>query len=167
MLRCAVLRLSVGAALRKFRNPGLRSPMGRGAGPILIACCGGKVSASFSKKLDQKLLRRLAGATKSGETKQTQTCQKGVLPGFGNRDQFTIQNHAALGYRAPKLIIDSGEQDVAQKVRTGSSGDENAIVSARASSDPAPAVDGQRATGPCGRVKRQGTRRVVLLQIES
>ena len=49
MLRCAVLRLSVGAALRIFRNPGLRSPLGTGAGPILIAGCGGKLSASFSK----------------------------------------------------------------------------------------------------------------------
>jgi hypothetical protein len=49
MLRCAVLRLSVGTALRRFRNPGLRSPLGRGAGPILIAGCGGKLSASFSK----------------------------------------------------------------------------------------------------------------------
>jgi len=49
MLRCALLRLSAGTALRKFRNPGLRSPLGRGAGPILIAGCGGKLNASFSK----------------------------------------------------------------------------------------------------------------------
>jgi hypothetical protein len=49
MLRCALLKVSVGTALRKFRNPALRSPPGSGAGPILIAGCGGKLSASFSK----------------------------------------------------------------------------------------------------------------------
>jgi hypothetical protein len=49
MLRCAVLSLSVGTALRIFRNPGLRSPLGSGAGPILTAGRGGKLYASFSK----------------------------------------------------------------------------------------------------------------------
>ena len=49
MLRCAVLSLSVGTALRILRNPGLRFPLGRGAGPILTAGCGGKLCASFSK----------------------------------------------------------------------------------------------------------------------
>jgi len=49
MLRCAVLRVSVGTALRKFDNPALCSPLGSGAGPILIAGCGGKLSATFSK----------------------------------------------------------------------------------------------------------------------
>jgi hypothetical protein len=50
MLLCAVLNASVGTALRMFRDPGLRSPLGRGAGPILIAGCGGKLCASLSKK---------------------------------------------------------------------------------------------------------------------
>jgi hypothetical protein len=49
MLLCAVLNASVGTALRIFRDPGLRFPLGRGAGPILIAGCGGKLCASFSK----------------------------------------------------------------------------------------------------------------------
>jgi hypothetical protein len=49
MLRCAVLSDSVGTALRKFRNPALCSPLGSGAGPILIPGCGDKLSASFSK----------------------------------------------------------------------------------------------------------------------
>ena len=31
MLLCAVLKASVGTALRIFRDPGLRSPLGRGA----------------------------------------------------------------------------------------------------------------------------------------
>ena len=50
MLRCAVLRLCAGTAFRITRNPCLCSPPGIGAGPILIAGCGGKLSASFSKK---------------------------------------------------------------------------------------------------------------------
>jgi hypothetical protein len=49
MLRCAVLSASVGTALRKFRNPALGCPLGSGAGPILIAGCGDKLSASLSK----------------------------------------------------------------------------------------------------------------------
>jgi hypothetical protein len=49
MLRCAALKVSVGTAFRKFRDPGLCSPLGSGAGPILIAGCGGKLRASFSK----------------------------------------------------------------------------------------------------------------------
>jgi len=44
-----VLKVSVGTALRKFCNPALCSPPGSGAGPILIAGCGGKLSATFSK----------------------------------------------------------------------------------------------------------------------
>jgi hypothetical protein len=48
MLRCAVLNVSVGTAFRIFRDPS-RSPLGSGAGPILIAGCIGKFSASFSK----------------------------------------------------------------------------------------------------------------------
>jgi hypothetical protein len=50
MLRCAVLNVSVGTALRIFRNPSLRFPLGSGAGPILIAGCAGKCSATFLKK---------------------------------------------------------------------------------------------------------------------
>ena len=50
MLRCAVLSLCAGTAFRITRNPCLCSPLGIGAGPILIAGCGGKLSASFSKK---------------------------------------------------------------------------------------------------------------------
>jgi hypothetical protein len=49
MLRCAVLNVSVGTAFRIFRDPSLRFPLGSGAGPILIAGCAGKRSASFSK----------------------------------------------------------------------------------------------------------------------
>jgi hypothetical protein len=49
MLRCAVLNVSVGTAFRIFRDPSLRPPLGSGAGPILIAGCAGKFSASFSK----------------------------------------------------------------------------------------------------------------------
>jgi hypothetical protein len=50
MLRCAVLSLWAGTAFRTTRNPCLCSALGIGAGPILIAGCGGKLSASFSKK---------------------------------------------------------------------------------------------------------------------
>jgi len=50
MLRCAVLSRCAGTAFRTIRNPCLCSPLGIGAGPILIAGCGGKLSASFSKK---------------------------------------------------------------------------------------------------------------------
>jgi len=49
MLRCAILKVSVGTAFRKFRNPALCFPAGSGAGLILIAGCGGKLSASFLK----------------------------------------------------------------------------------------------------------------------
>jgi hypothetical protein len=49
MLRCAVLSLSVGTALRMFHNPGRRLPLGSGAGPILNAGSGGKLWASLSK----------------------------------------------------------------------------------------------------------------------
>jgi hypothetical protein len=49
MLRCAVLNVSVGTACRIFRDPSLCFPLGSGAGPILIAGCAGKWSASFSK----------------------------------------------------------------------------------------------------------------------
>ena len=45
-----VLSLCAGTAFRAIRNPCLCSPLGIGAGPILIAGCGGKLSASFSKK---------------------------------------------------------------------------------------------------------------------
>jgi hypothetical protein len=49
MLRCAALKVSVGTALRMFRNPALCFPAGSGAGLILNAGCGGKLCASFSK----------------------------------------------------------------------------------------------------------------------
>ena len=49
ILRCAALKVSVSTAFRKFRNPALCFPAGSGAGPILIAGCGGKLSASFLK----------------------------------------------------------------------------------------------------------------------
>jgi len=70
MLRRAVLSRCAGTAFHTIRNPCLRFPPGIGAGPILIAGCGGKLSTSFSKKacrvgyniaiffLDQFLLRR-------------------------------------------------------------------------------------------------------------
>ena len=51
MLRCAVLSRCAGTALHTIRNPCLCPPLGIGAGPILIAGCGGKLSASFSKKV--------------------------------------------------------------------------------------------------------------------
>ena len=50
MLRCAVLSLCAGTAFRITRKPCLRSALGIGAGPILIAGRGGKLNASFSKK---------------------------------------------------------------------------------------------------------------------
>jgi hypothetical protein len=50
MLLSVVLNASVGTALRIFRDPGLPSPLGRGAIPILIAGGGGKFCASLSKK---------------------------------------------------------------------------------------------------------------------
>jgi len=50
MLRCPVLSRCAGTAFRITRNPCLCSPLGIGAGPILIAGCGGKLNASFSKK---------------------------------------------------------------------------------------------------------------------
>jgi hypothetical protein len=40
---------SVGTAFRIFRDPSLRPPLGSGAGPMLIAGCAGKFSASLSK----------------------------------------------------------------------------------------------------------------------
>jgi hypothetical protein len=50
MLRWAVHNVCVGTALRRWRDPGLRTPLGRGgAGPILIAGCEGRQSASLSK----------------------------------------------------------------------------------------------------------------------
>ena len=49
MLRCAVLSLCVGTAFHTIRNP-CAIPLGIGAGPILVAGCGGKLSAGFSKK---------------------------------------------------------------------------------------------------------------------
>jgi hypothetical protein len=51
MLRCAVLSCCVGTAFRTIRNPCLRYPLGIGAGRIFIASCGGKLSASFSRKV--------------------------------------------------------------------------------------------------------------------
>ncbi len=51
MLRCAVLSLCASTAFRTIRNPCLRCPLGIGAGPIVIASCGGKLSASFSGKV--------------------------------------------------------------------------------------------------------------------
>jgi len=50
MLRYAGLSLCAGTVFRTIHNPCLRFPPGIGAGPILIAGCGGKLSASFSKK---------------------------------------------------------------------------------------------------------------------
>ncbi len=50
MLRCALFSLCVGTAFRIIRKPRSCSAQGIGAGPILIAGCGGKLNASFSKK---------------------------------------------------------------------------------------------------------------------
>ena len=50
MLRCAVLSRCAGTAFHTIRNPCLCPPLDIGAGPILVAGCGGKLSASFSKK---------------------------------------------------------------------------------------------------------------------
>ena len=50
MLRCAVLSRCAGTAFHTIRNPCLCFPPGIGAGPILIAGCGGKLNASFSEK---------------------------------------------------------------------------------------------------------------------
>jgi hypothetical protein len=50
MLRCAVLSLCAGTAFRIIHKPRLRSALGIGAGPILIAGRVGKLNASFSKK---------------------------------------------------------------------------------------------------------------------
>ncbi len=49
MLRCAEHNVCVGTAFRIFRDPALRTPLGKGAAPILIAGREGKLSASFSK----------------------------------------------------------------------------------------------------------------------
>jgi len=49
MLRCALLSVSVGTAFRILRGPGLRSPLGSGAGPILIAGCSDKLTDSLAK----------------------------------------------------------------------------------------------------------------------
>lgn len=49
MLRWAVHKVCVGTALRRRRDPGLRTPLGRGAGLILIAGCEGRPSAILSK----------------------------------------------------------------------------------------------------------------------
>src|SRR5437667_1492173 len=53
MLPCSVLSCGACTSFRITRNPCLCSPLGIGAGPILIAGCGGKLSASFSKKACQ------------------------------------------------------------------------------------------------------------------
>jgi hypothetical protein len=50
MLLCAVLNVSVGTALRIFRDPGLGCPPGSGAGPILMAGFNGRLDATLSKK---------------------------------------------------------------------------------------------------------------------
>lgn len=47
--RWAVHKRCVGTARRKWRDPALRIPLGRGAGLILIAGRDGKVSATLSK----------------------------------------------------------------------------------------------------------------------
>jgi hypothetical protein len=44
------LNLCASTAFRTIHKPCLCSPLSIGAGPILIAGCGGKLSASFSKK---------------------------------------------------------------------------------------------------------------------
>ena len=49
MLRCALLSVSVGAAFRILRDPGLCSPLGRGAGRILIAGWSDKFTDSLAK----------------------------------------------------------------------------------------------------------------------
>jgi hypothetical protein len=49
MLRCALLSVSVGTAFRILRDPGLCSPLGSGAGPILIAGCSDKLRDSLAK----------------------------------------------------------------------------------------------------------------------
>src|SRR6267378_4437452 len=49
MLRWALLSVSVGTAFRILRDPGLCSPLGRGAGPILIAGCSDKLRDSLAK----------------------------------------------------------------------------------------------------------------------
>jgi hypothetical protein len=49
MPRCALLSVSVGTAFRILRGPGLCSPPGSGAGPVLIAGCSGKLTDSLAK----------------------------------------------------------------------------------------------------------------------
>src|SRR3979411_2862623 len=49
MLRCALLRVSVGTAFLILRDPGLCSPLGSGAGPILIAGGKDKLRDSLAK----------------------------------------------------------------------------------------------------------------------
>jgi hypothetical protein len=49
MLRWAEHNVCVGTAFRMFRDPAPRTPLGKGAGLILIAGREGKLSASFSK----------------------------------------------------------------------------------------------------------------------
>ena len=50
MLRCAVLSRCAGTAFRTICNPCLCSPLGIGAGPILIAGCGANSAPAFQKK---------------------------------------------------------------------------------------------------------------------
>jgi len=50
MLRCALLSISVGTAFRILPDPGLCSPLGSGAGPILIAGCSDRLQDSLAKK---------------------------------------------------------------------------------------------------------------------
>jgi hypothetical protein len=49
-LRCALHSVSVGTAFLILRGPDLCSPLGSGAGPILIAGCSDRVRDSLAKK---------------------------------------------------------------------------------------------------------------------
>jgi hypothetical protein len=46
---CELLSVSVGTAFRILRDPGLCSPLGSGAGRILIAGCSDKLRDSLAK----------------------------------------------------------------------------------------------------------------------
>jgi len=50
MLRWATLSLSVGTAFRILRDPDFCSPLGSGAGPILIVGCNDKLRDNLAKK---------------------------------------------------------------------------------------------------------------------
>ncbi len=50
MLRCALLSISAGTAFRILRDSGLCSPLGSGAGPILLAGCSDRLRDSLAKK---------------------------------------------------------------------------------------------------------------------